>query len=516
VRRFITRVLDRITGVLSGFDRLVFRGWLLPLCHEGGMRCFLDRQGVLLKDFEPFAKTLTELVCDPADRAGAKLHDKVVYLNSPNVSKEMVAQNLLVDRPIRQGPIGVLSAVEPCWSWEVHRSRLCETPQTFQRYLTKCLHYYHYFLDRRLGFLHVRVQTWFPFQVRVCVNGREWLGRRLDEHRMRYRRADNCFQWLASPERAQELMDDMLRLPWQAVLDELVVAANPMLATLAEQVGSRFYWTVWQSEVATDVMFKDAESLDSCYPAFLRCAIDNFKSPDVMRFLGRKLLGQYRGEITTDFKRRIEGTRVKHVAQGNSLKMYNKQGNVLRVEQTTTNPGEFRVLRRAHGDPRSQRCLRPLRKGIVDIKRLAAVGKACNARYLDALASVTVETPLQRLLDSITAPAEIGERRVRGLRPWTAPDVTLMEAVSRGEFVMNGFRSRDLLPILFPELPDDPKARRKASAKLTRLLRLLRAHRLIERVGGTYRYMVTALGRTVIAAILAARNASLTKLAKCA
>jgi hypothetical protein len=79
----------------------------------------------------------------------------------------------------------------------------------------------------------------------------------------------------------------------------------------------------------------------------------NFKSPDVMRFLGRKLVGQYRGEVTTHFKLRVEGTRIKHAAKGNSIKMYNKQGNVLRVEQTTTDPNEFKVVRRAHGDPRA-------------------------------------------------------------------------------------------------------------------------------------------------------------------
>src|SRR5678816_2559671 len=129
---------------------------------------------------------------------------------------------------------------------------------------------------------------------------------------------------------------------------------------------------------------------------------------------------------------------IKHAAKGNSIKMYNKQGNVLRVVQTTTDPNEFKVVRRAHGDPQSERCPRPLRKGVVDIKRLAAVGKASNSRYLDALASVVVETPLQSIVDPLTSPAEIGGRRVRGLRPWAGPDVSLMEAVSRGEFLING------------------------------------------------------------------------------
>ena len=92
----------------------------------------------------------------------------------------------------------------------------------------------------------------------------------------------------------------------------------------------------------------------------------------------------------------------------------------------------------------------------------------------------------------------------------------MLEAVVRGEFIANGFRNRDLVPLIYSDVPDDPAERRKASAKVTRLLRLLRAHRLIEKVEGTHRYLVTTRGRTAIDAILAARNVSLSSLQQCA
>jgi hypothetical protein len=28
-----------------------------------------------------------------------------------------------------------------------------------------------------LGFMHLRLQTWFPFRVNLCLNGRHWLAR---------------------------------------------------------------------------------------------------------------------------------------------------------------------------------------------------------------------------------------------------------------------------------------------------------------------------------------------------
>jgi hypothetical protein len=516
VRRFLSRFRDKITGVIDGFDRIVFRGWLGQFRYESGMETFLSSQDVLLKDFEPFAKDLTHMLRGDAEAVATELHDKVIYLPSAKESKEKIAQKYMAERNVRFGPICVLSALEPCMTWEVRRWRDRSHPQTFRRRSAKCLHYYHYFSDRRFGFGHVRVQSWFPFQVRVCLNGREWLGRRLDERRMRYERADNCFPWIASPERAQELMDEFLALAWPNILDELVIAANPMLGTLIHQLGQGYYWTTWQAEWATDVMFKDAESLAECYPSFVRYAMENLKSQDVMRFLGKKLHGNYKGEITTDYKKRIEGVRIKHWDKLNSMKMYDKFGRVLRPEMTFNDPGEFKVRRKAQGDPDSPVKLRPIRKSVVDLRRLARTGKACTHRYLDVFANVAVDTPLRQIVEPLTRPTELAGRRVRGLRPWTSPDVELLEAVGRGEFIANGFRNRDLVPLLYPKVPDDPAERRKVSAKVTRQIRFLRAHRLIKKVEGTHRYLVTTRGRTAIDAIIAARSASLSKLQQCA
>ena len=515
VRRFLARFADKIIGVIDGFDRIVFRGWFGQFRYEEGMKAFLSSQQVLLKDFEPFAKSVTEMLRADAEAAAAKLHGKVHYLTSPSTSKEKLARKYMADLGVRFGPICVLSASEPCMTWEVHRSRERKHPQQFRRHSTKCLHYYHYFFDQRFGFGHVRVQSWFPFQVRVCLNGREWLGRRLDEHRLRYERADNCFPWIARPERAQLLMDEFLAHRWTDTLDEVAVAANPMLGALIDQLGQGLYWTTWQAEWATDVMFRNAESLAECYPSLVRYAVENLKSEDVMRFLGKKLAPQYRGEITTDYKKRVEGIRVKHWAANNSMKLYDKFAQVLRPEMTTNNPGQFKVRRKAQGKPDSPVMLRPLRRNVVDLRRLARTAKACTHRYLDTLATVAVESPLGRIVEPLTRPTELAGRRVRGLRPWADPDVPLFEAVARGEFIANGFRNRDLVSLLYPEAADDPAERRKVSAKVTRLLRLLRAHRLIEKVEGTHRYLVTERGRTAIAAIIAARTTPLSKLQQC-
>ena len=511
MHRFVTRHADKITGILRGFDRLVFRGHLLPLCHEAGVRSFLSSQDVLLKHFGRFVETVTGMIRGGAAAITDRLQVPVRYLESSRIRKEDVARKVLAERGIRSGPICVLSIVEPCWSWQVRRSHEHQHPQLIQRRLTKCLHHYHYFLDRELGFCHVRVQTWMPYTVQVCMNGREWLGQRLARARLVHTRADNCFPHLASPDRAQEIMDGMLQLPWPAILGDLVRRANPALATVADAARADYYWTVHQAEWATDVMFTDADALARRYPALVRHALTDFRSPDVLRFLAKSPSPSYRGEVTTDFKRRIEGVRVKHAAKTNSVKMYDKAGNVLRVETTINQQAEFKTRRRAQGQPDSQPTMRPLRKGIADFRALAKIADRSNRAYLDALSVVDDTETVAEVILPVTDHASLGGRRVRGLRPWATPDLPLLQAIGRGDFLVNGLRNRDLVMILFPG-QHGPPDRRKISAKVTRLLRLLRAHGVIRKIQGTHRYQVTTSGRRLIAAIVGAGEASLSQL----
>ncbi len=188
-----------------------------------------------------------------------------------------------------------------------------------------------------------------PYTVQICINGREWLGRQLARERLVHTRADNCFPSFASPERVQEIMGRMLRLDWSAVLGNLVHRANPALAAVANAARADFYWTVHQAEWATDVMFADAATLARCYPSLVRHAVTDFHSPDVLRFLAKSPSVSYRGEATTDYKRRIEGVRVKRSAKANSVKMYDKAGSVLRVETTINQLSEFKTWRRLGG-----------------------------------------------------------------------------------------------------------------------------------------------------------------------
>lgn len=509
--RFIQRFSDKIIGVLSGFDRLVLRGSLRAIVYPQGMMNLLWHKRVLLKEFGAWAEGMTEQLKEASSRAARDQKRAIIYLESAGDDKDALAREIAAEDGITSGLVAVLTCVEPCMSFDIHRNKDKKKLELVYR-PRKCLFLYHYWIDPQFGWMSARIESWLPFHIQVCLNGREWLARTMDRERIRYRRYENCFLWIEDVGRAQKLMNRQLRISWPKALDRVVRQLNPVHGRIFRGFPVRYYWSVYQSEWATDVMFRKASDLAAIYPALVLHGIHTFSSGDVMRFLGRKAHGAFQGEVISDFKDRPEGVRIKHFVKGNSIKAYDKGGSALRVETTMNEPEDFKVFRPKEGDPHGKLAWRPLRRGVADVHRRAQVCQASNERYLDALAAVDTSVPLGELIRDICRPTTWKDKRVRALRPWSEQDLTLFQAVSRGEFCVNGFRNRDLQPLLFDGPRETPEEKRCCSSRVTRLLRLLRAHHLIQKVPRTHRYVLTSRGRDVISAVLTAQRITLEQL----
>jgi len=509
---FLSRYRSRVTAVLCGFDRLVFRGTLLALVRPGGMFAFLTRAGVQLLDFKTYVLRTSERVIESSLAEARRLDRPVIYLPSSSLSKEDLARRVLAERPVARGLICALRIVEPCMSFEYHRSQN-RSERGLRLRPRKCLHIYKYWMHPRFGFMSARIQTWFPFNVQVCLNGREWLATELQRRRMDFKRHDNCFTWLAEPARAQRLMDKQLTLAWPAALDAIARTLNPAHAAIFEPWPMSYYWSAYQTEWASDLLFQDPRSLAGVYPALVRHATGHFASPDVMRFLGRKAHGNFTGELLTSFKDRPEGVRVKHWVNGNSIKMYDKAGSVLRVETTIARTTDFKVYRPKQGAPADKLAWLPLRKGVADLHRRAELSQRANGAYLDALAAVDDDTPLSTVFDAVSRPTAWRGRRVRALRIGDPADIALLKAISRGEFATAGLRNRDLRRLLFAAKSNASAVEtRRLSARVSRLLRLLRAHGVIHKIPRSHRYKLSPKGRQLTATLFAARTATIKQL----
>ncbi len=516
MQEFIREHSDSVIGVINGFDRLRFRGTLRLLANVAGLSSFLNYAGVLLKDAGTWMLEQTERV----KKASLKMADDagrpVQYVNDPSARKEEIARKIGQKDGIRQGLVCVLTAVEPCCSFDVQRNREKKKLELVSRW-RKCLHLYHYFLHPQWGLMHMRLQTWFPFNLWCCLNGREWLARQLDQHHIGYQKRENCLVAVEDVERVQALADAQLQTDWTKMLNAVSLQAHPIQPTMFADYPMKYYWSCQDSEWASDILFRSPQALAQLYPHLIRHGMQNLSCEQVMRFLGRKAptvggrYGTFAGEVVSDLKERPEGIRLKHCVNGNSVKIYDKQGSVLRIETTIIQPRDFKVYRGTETQPEVNKWQR-MRKGVADLPRRAAVSQASNERYAAALASAYCSKPLKDLTKGVCRRKQEANRSVRALNPLGAEDAALLETVNRGEFAINGFRNRDLRKHLYPKTTTDKKEQRKRSAAVTRKLRMLRAHGLIKKVPKTHRYVLTVQGFEIITTLMAARSADVRKL----
>jgi hypothetical protein len=357
----------------------------------------------------------------------------------------------------------------------------------------------------RFGLCHVRLQTWVPFTATACLNGREWLARQLDSAGIAYDKRDNCFPWISDVAAAQSLADSQQKIPWRETLDQLLDTVFPSRRQFFPEKECAYYWSVEQSEWATDIMFRRQGDLDRLYPALINYATAGLGSRDVLRFLGRLNPGHALSpratmEVTTDLKHRPEGVRVKHRAGNNSVKLYNKQATVLRAETTVNDIREFREKR---PDPNGGKrpVWRRMRKSVVTISRRAEISHGVNERYLDALSHARSDERIGEVIASVSRRLLHKGRPYRALNLWHQQDSTLLKIIASGQFIAHGFRNRDLRIRLYGSGADEQQQHRQA-ATITRKLALLRAHRLIRKIPGENKYHVTSRGRSLSTALL--------------
>lgn len=502
---------DKIEGAISGLDRIRFRGTLRWLATRSGLASFMSHSRILLKDFSTWVNGLTSLVRSSCELRAKELGIETFYLRSGGVDKEKLACQIAAEKGITQGSICMFSVVEPCMSPMVKGDRASKKLDVIMAN-RKCVWVYHYFNDPEFGLGHVRIQSWVPFTVFICLNGRHWLEHQLQKNGIAYIKDGNCFPWIEDSTKAQMLMNQQLQSRWSQRLNKLALDSCPALSQVLRPLEPEYYWSAEETEWATDIMFKSTEALDALYPSLVHYAMQVSDSPSVMRYFGRRdlsLSGQIKGRppqnLMTACRRFYEGIRVKHWLNHNSVKLYNKSGSILRIETTINKTRGFKVFRSPNDDAGKPASWQHMRKGVSDLHRRCEISQQCNERYADALAVAQVQEKLREVAAPACNKVSKEGQRYRGLNPWQKDDYRLLVFLAKGENAINGFRNKDLRKMLYPESGQATRdQQKKYSGRTTRRIKLLRVHGLVRKVPKTNRYVLTEKGRKFSCALLTA------------
>lgn len=471
-------------GVLNCFDRVIISGNLQPLCYAKGMTGFLYQHGIRIFDYKELAQPLRDIIRTNAETIARENNLEIEFIRkSKSFRKEDRIHQILEARGNHPGLVHIFSAMEPCTAYYPWHDK-----QTHKTYVKskqgRCLHYYFYFIDEELGLCYLRVPTWCPFRLQFYFNGHNWLASQLQQAGITFEQHDNTFLEIADFDRANQLAAQLDVEHLHAKLDRLAQQYCPVTTPL----GLEYSWSIMQAEYATDLVFKDQRTLQAVYPLLLEALIQAVKPADIATFLGRKLNGNYQGEMGNRFNVRWLGSRIKHQMGPVSIKMYDKFNIVLRIETTVNDVSFFKQYRQVHHrDGSTTTKWAPMKKTIYSLPALREVLLAANQRYLKFISEVeTPEVGVEKLHQLAETKVE-NDRRYKGFNLFSEEDTSLFRSLLRGEFTISGFTNKALRQLL-PH---------RNSGQISRLLKRLRVHGLIKKVGKRYKYYLTDFGRQV-------------------
>jgi len=487
----LERYSSKIFCVLSCFDRIVITGTVPGWCHSRGMERYLASQGIMFFDYATqFAEPLRDEIRSNAERVASEAGIEIEFIRKTHsFRKEDRIQGILAERGRHPGLVHIFSAMESCPAYTAWHDKP-SGKTNLRRKDSKCLHYYFYFIDEEFGLCYLRVPTWAPFRLQFYCNGHNWLANQLRAEGIDFTPLDNTFLTIANIARAQEIACNFPVDRLHRALDAFVRRFCPVIDKAPETC----HWSLMQVEYATDLIFKSRKDLQPLYESLIRTAMHTVKPQQVAMFLGKKLDGRTVAELGSDFRTRTQGTCLKHYMGWASVKMYDKQGIVLRIETTINDVSELKHYRTVeHRDGTTENKYAPMQKTIYSMAPLRELLQEANQRYLDFLSSLDDPSDGQKKLGQLSERKQNQGRSFRGFNLFAPNDLNAILALLRGEACITGITNRSIRRVLTG----------RTSAQISYFLKRCRVFGLIRKCAKARKYYLTKLGRQ---ALIAARK----------
>ncbi len=465
------------------FDRIIINGYILQLCNYRQFLFYLIQNSIKLKDFDKFALSQTESLCNHIDKYIKQNNCETIYLNSGKIDKNEIVMDELNKNENKTGLITALSVVEICNTMTVKPNKQIQKLEVTQR-PTKCKHYYFYYNDEEFGLMYLKIQTWFPYNVQIYINGHEYLSKILDKNNIKYEMYNNSFSYIEDFDKAQELANNILNQKISVSFDVLINQINNLLPNFNKIFSASYYWCIDQCEFATDINFKSRQDLENIYKTLVETTYFTFSSEDIYSFFGRNISRIHafkKGEIVSDLRHRYQGYRIKFKINNNQIKMYDK-GNNLRIEVTINNPKDFKVMKEKetivdHKEIIKEKVWTPMGKSISNLYRYVEISKSITKRYIDALPLIDLDKPTLNEIKNISESIKVNSKTISGFNLLNKETLKILQTISNGKYLINGFTNKSIRKEIFDEIDSG-----YIINKTTRLLYKLKVHGIIKKV----------------------------------
>ena len=341
-------------------------------------------------------------------------------------------------------------------------------------------HYYAYVRDPVVGPMSLRLATYLPFTVTCYLNGHSFIAQELRREGVAFTQEDNAIVAVADVAALQAAADRMTAVVLAARCAVWSARLAPRFSAQEQAaLGLHYRYSIVQAELATDVLFRRTAPLKALFGRAAELGILLGGADHTAHLFGRRITQRHSGQLQTVLDRRQEGHPVLRSYYHTSfVKQYEKGDRLLRTETVINDTHHLGIHRRLEHLPELR-------------ERMATT----NARYLDLQADLLASPVDTGTLARLAQPVVLGRRRVPGLKLEDDRVIRLLEALLHpGTFVAD-WTTREVHAALAAL-----SARHRLAPADYRLGQLrydlgkLRAHGLVERLGTTRRYRLTARG----------------------
>lgn len=478
ITRTVAELLDgHVILDVEGIDRIYLNAYQPMLQTGGGVVIFFKKHRGATVASTTLMAPMSRAFVDEVERFVERENLEVVRFKKGQ-RKDNVTKERLKDFKSREGVLYLGIAQEKFGAFRVEKKLNPETGKTFpwlSRSTVMCNQYYFYLIDEDVGPFFIKFSSYFPYTVRVCLNGHEYAKRQLEKKGIAYEALDNGVLACESPQRLQGILDRLDETKIEGVVKKWFARLPHPFTAADRAAGFRYALSVLQLECARTQVFDRPLAGRHLFEEIIRENVDMGRPSQVSlifnRRVNRRTPGTFRTRVIT------QGVDPSlHVSYKNSkIKQYFKEGQALRTETTINNTRDFGVGR-----------------ALRNLPALRAIGFSANRRLLE-VEKLTQDCRIgEAIFERITQPQDVEGHHAAALKFGEPRAMALFQSLCLFCLLPEGFRNATLRDVVAPLLGETTEHYK--AGKMTYDLRRLRLHGLIEKRPHSHRYEVTPAG----------------------
>jgi len=467
---------NHVTLEVESFDRLYLNGYVPRLQTPGDLVNFLvQHRGYPIPSPALLSQVTQNFIHQIDSFLQREQIPRVPF--QPGQKKKVLAHGLRQAHPRHDAVVFVGVAQEKASAFKGRKIAPEGRPHfDYSRQAVFVNHYYFYLDDEDFGPAFIKICSYFPFPIRICLNGHEWVKRQLQKRSIPYKSLDNGFSGCEAPKTLQEIADQLGPSQIEAFFSKWVERLPFPLTAEDRAAGYCHELSVWQMEFSLTHIFARPQRGREFFEEVIRENLDLGRPDRVQLLFQRKITkatpGRFRTRVITSGVHPSLHIEYKHT----EIVQYFKGNTGLRTETRIKEAKDFGLGRRLHNLPHLRKIASHINHRLLEVEK---VSQNC----------ILSEASVQRLTQPTVTP---DGQRAPGLK-FGDPRVTaLLAALCLFLHLPNGFCSSDLRRHVADLMGE--QAAPYGPAQATYDLRRLRLKGILCRLRHRHRYFLTPYG----------------------